>query len=55
MTIELREFDTSAYLDNEELIAEYLAQVLADGDSDELLVAITNIAKARSTTKTARD
>lgn len=55
MTIELSEFDTSAYLDNEEVIAEYLSQVLAGGDSDELLLAIGNIAKARGMSKIAND
>ncbi|MCJ1885069.1 putative addiction module antidote protein [Pseudomonas sp. LA21] len=55
MTLELHEFDTSTYLDNEEVIAEYLSQVLADGDPDELLVAIGNIAKARGMTKIAND
>ncbi|PJI49072.1 MAG: putative addiction module antidote protein [Pseudomonas sp.] len=55
MTIELSDFDTSHYLDNEEVIAEYLSQVLADGDPDELLLAIGNIAKARGMTKIAND
>lgn len=55
MTVELSDFDTSHYLDNEEVIAEYLSQVLADGDPDELLLAIGNIAKARGITKIAND
>ncbi|MGC4012173.1 MAG: putative addiction module antidote protein [Pseudomonas sp.] len=55
MTVELSDFDTSHYLDNEEVIAEYLSQVLADGDPDELLLAIGNIAKARGMTKIAND
>ena len=55
MTVELSDFDTSHYLDNEEVIAEYLSQVLADGDPDELLLAIRNIAKARGMTKIAND
>ncbi len=45
MAIELSDFDTSHHLDNEEVIAEYLSQVLSDGDTDELLLAIGNIAK----------
>lgn len=48
-------FDTSTYLDSDEVIAEYLSQVLADGDPDELLLAIGNIAKARGMTKIAND
>ncbi|MDH1007574.1 putative addiction module antidote protein [Pseudomonas nicosulfuronedens] len=55
MSVELSDFDTSHYLDNEEVIAEYLSQVLADGDPDELLLAIGNIAKARGMTKIAND
>lgn len=55
MNIELTDFDTSQHLDNEEMIAEYLSQVLADGDSDELLLAIGNIAKARGMTRIAND
>jgi len=37
-------FDIAQYLDNKEIIAEYLSQVLEDGDMDELLEAIGNIA-----------
>lgn len=43
----LTTFDISQYLDSKEMIAEYLSQVLADGDMDELLDAIGNIAKAK--------
>ena len=44
---ELSEFDLASVLDSDEAIGEYLSQVLADGDSDELLRAIGYIAKAR--------
>lgn len=47
MTHELIEFDLACILDSDEAIGEYLSQVLADGDSDELLRAIGYIAKAR--------
>lgn len=43
----LTEFDLATILDSEEAISEYLSQVLADGDGDELLRAIGYIAKAR--------
>jgi len=43
----LTTFDASQYLDSKEMIAEYLSQVLADGDMDELLEAIGNVAKAK--------
>ncbi len=45
--MKLIEFDLAELLDSEEAISEYLTQVLADGDSDELLRAIGHIAKAR--------
>ena len=34
MPLQLAEFDASAYLDNEEVIAEYLTAVLEDGGPD---------------------
>ena len=40
-------FDMSRLLTNDEAIREYLNQVLADGDSDELLRALGHIAKAK--------
>ncbi|MDD2896550.1 MAG: hypothetical protein PHG81_11105 [Aliarcobacter sp.] len=45
---ELKEFDISEYLDNKEIRDEYLAQVLKDGDKDELSQALANIKKAKS-------
>lgn len=53
--IEIRDFDISEYLDDKEVIAEYLSQVLADGDTDELLEAIGNIAKAKGMSQIAKD
>jgi DNA-binding phage protein len=35
----------SEYLDSEEVIAEFISQVLEDGDQDELLRAVGYIAK----------
>ena len=48
-------FDISQYLDNEEMIAEYLSQVLDNGDMDELLEAVGNIAKAKGMSQIAKD
>ena len=45
---ELKDFNISEYLDNKEIRDEYLAQVLKDGDKDELSEAIANIEKAKS-------
>ena len=55
MKNELTDFDISQYLDNKEVIAEYLTQVLEDGDIDELMVAIGNIAKAKGLTQISKD
>jgi len=44
---ELKDFDISEYLENKEIKDEYLAQVLKDGDKDELSEALKNIEKAK--------
>ena len=43
------------YLGTEEDEAEYLRQVLADGDPAELAAALGDIARARGMTQLARD
>jgi probable addiction module antidote protein len=48
-------FDMAAFLDNPEAIAEYLTQVLDDGDPDELLRALGHVAKARGMAQIAKD
>ncbi len=45
--LDLAPFDASAYLDNEETIAEYLAAALEDPDPDAFLMAVRDVAKAR--------
>jgi len=47
MATKISEFDTSAYLDNEEVIAEYLTAALEDANPDVFLAAIGHVAKAR--------
>ncbi|KIM04306.1 MAG: addiction module antitoxin [Sulfurovum sp. AS07-7] len=47
-------FDISKYLDNQEIIEEYLNQVLADGDNDEFIRAIGHIAKAKGMSEIAK-
>eukprot|EP01034_Spumella_vulgaris_P029221 gene29221-36234_t len=49
------EFDPASYLDSEEVIAEYLNLALASGDTDLLLAAIGDVAKARGMAQIARD
>jgi len=53
--LELTNFDIAQYLDNKEVIAEYLSQILADGDTDELLEALGNIAKAKGMSQIASE
>lgn len=54
MNAQLTDFDLADILDSDEAIAEYLSQVIADGDSDELLRAIGYIAKARGMAQIAK-
>ncbi|MCM2330804.1 probable addiction module antidote protein [Pseudomonas linyingensis] len=51
----ITEFDLAALLDSEEAISEYLSQVLAEGDIDELIRAVGHVAKARGMAQIARD
>ena len=52
---ELIEFDMAEYLDSDEAIAEYLTQVLSDGDNEEFLRAIGYIAKAKGMSQIAKE
>lgn len=49
------EFDAASYLDSEDMIAQYLNLALESGDTDLLLLAIGDIAKARGMTQVALD
>lgn len=51
----ITEFDLADYLDSDEMIAEYLSQVLVEGDTEELLQAIGHVAKARGMAQIAKD
>ena len=53
--VELSNFDVAEYLDSKDMMAEYLSQVLADGDTDELLEALGHIAKAKGMSQIAKD
>lgn len=55
MPIKTIPFDIVAELDSEETIQEYLAQVFADGDSDEILRALGHVARARGMAQLAAD
>lgn len=49
-----RNFDASDYLDNEEIIAEYLTAALEDENPDVFLAALADVAKARGISKVAQ-
>lgn len=53
--IKIRPFDMANYLHDEAEVAEYLRQVLEDGDPSELAAALGDIARARGMTQLARD
>ena len=48
-------FDMADYLDSDTAVAEYLSQVLTDGDAGELAHALGHIAKARGMAQIAKD
>ncbi len=48
-------FDAAAYLDNEEVIAAYVAAALEDPNPEALLAAVADVAKARGMTQLAKD
>lgn len=47
-------FDAADYLDNEEVIANYLSAELAAGDPKYIKIALSNIARARNMTALAQ-
>lgn len=51
----IAKFDAADYLDNEEVIAEYLNAALEDDNPDVFLAAIADVAKARGMTQLAKD
>ena len=55
MKIEPAPFDAADYLTDEATITEYLAAALEDPDSEMLLVALRNVARARGMAQLARD
>jgi probable addiction module antidote protein len=52
--LKLAPFDASKYLDNEEVIAEYLAAALEDPNPDVFLAAVADVAKARGVSRVAK-
>lgn len=48
-------FDIADYLDSNEMIAEYLNTVLAEGDDSDMIAAIGHIAKSIGMSKIAQE
>ena len=48
-------FDAADYLDNEQVIAEYLNAALEDENPDVFLIAVGDVAKARGIAQLAKD
>lgn len=53
--METSKFDIADYLDNNEMIAEYLNTVLEEGSDTDLVTAIGHVAKAIGMTKIAEE
>jgi len=53
--VKVAPFDVSEYLDDEEVIAEYLTAALEDPNPEVFLIAVANVAKARGIAKVAQD
>jgi len=48
-------FDAADYLDNDEVVAEYLSAALEDANPDVFLAALGDVAKARGIAQIAKD
>ena len=53
--LKLVTFDAARYLDDDEAIAEYMTAVLETNDSDLLLLALSDIARAKGMAQVAKD
>jgi probable addiction module antidote protein len=53
MTTKFAPFDVADYLDNDEVIAEYLSAAAEDENPDVLLRALSDVAKARGMSQVA--
>jgi len=51
--METSKFDIADYLDSNEIIAEYLNEILENGNENDLVTATGNVAKAIGMTKIA--
>jgi len=53
--MKITKFDVTDHLDNEEVIAEYLAVAVEDPDPNVFLTALGDVAKARGMAQLAKD
>ena len=54
MTIKTKKWDASEFLDSPETIKEYLKACMEEGDTELLLIAIGNVAKAQGMSEISR-
>lgn len=55
MATSFKAFDASRYLDDDAIIADYLAAALDDADPDVFVAALGDVAKARGMTQIAKE
>lgn len=53
--LKLVPFDASRYLDDDQAIAEYMTAILETNDSDLLLLALGDVARAKGMAQVAKD
>jgi len=53
--VQIIDFDASAFLDNDEVVAEYLTAALEEESPEVFLAAVGNVAKARGMTIIANE
>jgi probable addiction module antidote protein len=53
--VQITDFDASAFLDNDEVVAEYLTAALEEESPEVFLAAVGNVAKARGMTAIANE
>lgn len=53
--LKLVAFDAARYLDDDEAVAEYMTAVLEINDPDLLLVALSDVARAKGMAQVAKD
>jgi probable addiction module antidote protein len=55
MKLEIQPFNAAEYLDNDEVIAEYLSAAAEDPNPDVFLAALGDVAKAKGMAQIAKD